>query len=155
MRRLREIGPVELRRVEGAALRGELSTFLRLRTARRAIKGHDDLPPTAFLKQAVNELAPSGHCILMELRVNGTPVAADLYLVDRPVALMWLRGLDPGWQRFPCGHLLLRASADAFAQAGFDTLDLGRGNEPYKEYFGAQKRVLLHAAAGIRMRSPG
>ena len=148
MRRLREAGPVELCRVEGDALCRELPTFLRLRTVRRAVKGYEDLPPTPFLKQAVNELAPSGHCILMELRVNGTPVAADLYLIDQPVALMWLRGLDPQWQRFPCGHLLLSASADAFAQAGFDTLDLGRGDEPYKAYFGAHKRVLLRATAG-------
>lgn len=155
MRRLREAGPVELCRVEGESLSRELPAFLRLRAARRAVKGHDDLPPTAFLTQAASELASSGRCILMELRVNGHPAAADLYLIEHPVALMWLRGLDPRWQRFSCGHLLLRASAEAFAQEGFETLDLGRGDEPYKAYFGAQRRVLLRASAGASERSAG
>jgi CelD/BcsL family acetyltransferase involved in cellulose biosynthesis len=148
MRALSKAGPVELRRLEGDPLRDQLATFLRLRAARRAVKGHQDLPPTAFLTHAVNELAPDGRCILMELRVNGDPVASDLYLIEQSVALMWLRGLDPSWQRFSCGHLLLRASAEAFERKGFDTLDLGRGDEPYKAYFGAQKRVLLHGSAG-------
>ncbi len=148
MRALTKIGPVELCRLEGDPLRKQLTTFLTLRAARRAVRGHQDLPPTAFLTHAVKELAPDGRCILMELRVNGDTVASDLYLIEESVALMWLRGLNPSWERFSCGHLLLRASADAFEREGFDTLDMGRGDEPYKAYFGAQKRVLLHATAG-------
>jgi CelD/BcsL family acetyltransferase involved in cellulose biosynthesis len=147
MRRLRQAGAVELRQLEGDGVCRELSSFLTLREARRAAKGYQDLPPTAFLTHVVNELAPTGNCILMELLVDGAPVAADLYLIDRPVALMWLRGLDPRWRRFPCGHLLLQASAESLSECGFDTLDLGRGDEPYKALFGAERRVLLRATA--------
>lgn len=150
LRRLREQGPVALRRLEGTALLEELPQFLAIRGARRAVKHHDETPPDSFLRAVASELAPTGQCVLMELTVSGVAVAADLYLIDRPIAMMWLRGLDPAWRHFPCGHLLLRATAQALADDDFQALDLGRGNEPYKHYFATTTQVLLRATAPAR-----
>jgi CelD/BcsL family acetyltransferase involved in cellulose biosynthesis len=141
--RLRDRHTVKFRRLEGHEMVRELPEFVRLREARRQATGREDQPPLEFLRHAVRELAPSGRCVLTEMVIDGRAAAADLYLVDDRVALMWLRGLDPCWEKFPCGHLLLRASAEQFAAEGFDILDLGRGAEPYKFVFGAERRVLL------------
>ena len=124
----------------------ELPRFVTLREARRqATRREPDQPPTAFFAAVVRELAPIKACAFMEMLVDGSPVASDLYLLDRPSALMWLRALDPDFQSYPCGHLLLRATAEAFASEGYESLDLGRGDEPYKFVFGAEPRELLRA----------
>jgi CelD/BcsL family acetyltransferase involved in cellulose biosynthesis len=81
----------------------------------------------------------------MEMVVDETVVARDLYLVDGSVAMLWLRALDMRWLRHSCGNLLLRASVERLAACGYETLDLGRGDESYKCCFGAERRVLLRA----------
>src|SRR4051794_15189247 len=143
---LRKTHAVEFRRLEGDALLAAFPDFAALRDARLRFTGRPlDRPPMRFVEDAVARLAADSACVLMEMRIDGRPVASDLYLVDRPVAMMWLRGLDPAWRRHPCGHLLLRESVQAFAAEGFEALDLGRGEEPYKLAFGGERRVLLRA----------
>jgi CelD/BcsL family acetyltransferase involved in cellulose biosynthesis len=144
LRRLREHHMVEFRRIRGPRVVNGLSEFFSLREARLQVKGRPlDLPPAAFVDEIVHAFAPAGTCAFMDMLIDGRPVARDLYLIEPPVAMMWLRGLDPNWQRFPCGHLLLRASASVFTADGYNVLDLGRGDEPYKYVFGADRRVLL------------
>jgi CelD/BcsL family acetyltransferase involved in cellulose biosynthesis len=151
LRRLRDHHSVHVRRLDGEAMVDALPRFAALRAARlRATGRAPDQPPRAFFEAVAQELAPAGACALMEMVVDGDAVASDLYLLDRPVALMWLRALDPGFRRFPCGHLLLRESAEALAADGYESLDLGRGDEPYKYVFGAEPRTLLRA----RLRWP-
>ena len=146
LRRLRERHHVEFRRGDKEEVLAGLADFVAMRAARlRATGRSDGLPPEPFLVDVVRRLAGTGSCAFMELLVDGRPAARDLYLLERPVATMWLRALDPSWRRYPCGHLLLRASAEAFAADGFDVLDLGTGDEPYKYVFGAERRVLLRA----------
>jgi CelD/BcsL family acetyltransferase involved in cellulose biosynthesis len=149
LRRLRRGHRVELRWTTGVRLASRLPAFLRMREARLRDKGHPlDLPPVALIEQVVPELAGRGRCALAELAVDGRAVAQDLYLLDRPVALLWLRALDGAWRRFHCGHLLLRAAADSLAADRYDVLDLGWGAERYKFFFGAEPRRLLRASAG-------
>jgi CelD/BcsL family acetyltransferase involved in cellulose biosynthesis len=150
LRRLRGRHVVRFRRVHGADALRRLPELVKLRVARLEATGRQELPPRPFLKHAVSELAAAGACAITELLIDGQPAASDLYLIDGRVAMSWVRGVDPRWRRFPCGHLLLRASAEQFARDGFEVLDMGRGDEPYKFLFGAERRVLLSArlAAG-------
>lgn len=149
LRRLREAHTIDFQSIDGPRMLGELARFARLREARRLRTAREpDLPPTSFFEEVVRGLCRSGRCAFFEMLVDGAPVARDLYLLDRPVAMMWLRALDPAWAQFPCGHLLLRETAESLAAAGYETLDLGRGAEPYKSYFGARGRDLLRACAG-------
>ncbi|HEX8205420.1 MAG TPA: GNAT family N-acetyltransferase [Solirubrobacteraceae bacterium] len=137
---------VEVRRVVGSDVDRHQDEFARLRDARLTAKGRQvGLPQPAFLRRVIRELGARGRAEFMQLVIDGETVACDLYLVERPFAMIWLRGLHPSWARFPCGHLLLRASAEALADDGFTTLDLGRGDEPYKYLFGAERRVLRQA----------
>jgi len=146
LERLSESHVVQFCRIDGRDLWRELPEFLRLREARLHAMGRSiDLPPVAFVEEVIRALAQTGECALTEMRIDGRVAASDLYLLKRQVAMLWLRGLDPSWRRFPCGHLLLRESAEGFASEGFNSLDLGRGDEPYKYLFGAERRVLLQA----------
>lgn len=146
LQRLTSEHRVDVRLVAGSSLLDGFAEFVRVRDARLRAKGrnlHD--PPAELLEAVVRRLAPLGRCAFMELSVDGTVVARDLYLLDGSIAMLWLRALDMGWLRYSCGHLLLRASAKRLAAEGFHTIDFGRGAEPYKFACGARERVLLTA----------
>ncbi len=149
LRRLRDDHEVEFRRVDGPEMLRDLSGFVAMREARLRRTGRPlDLPPVTFMTHVVTDVAGEGRCAFTEMLLDGHVAARDLYQVRPPVAMLWLRALDAAWQRFSPGHLLLHASAEAFADEGYEILDLGRGNEPYKFVFGAEPRVLLEARAG-------
>jgi CelD/BcsL family acetyltransferase involved in cellulose biosynthesis len=143
---LRSRHRVEFRRTDGAAAAEALAAFNRLREERLRQLGRDfHDPPLPFLEAAVRKLAPSGRCALMEMSVDGTMVARDLYLLDGRTSMLWLRALDMSWSRYECGHLLLRESMARLAAEGYEALDLGRGGERYKFDAGAHERILLRA----------
>jgi CelD/BcsL family acetyltransferase involved in cellulose biosynthesis len=147
LRRLRAGHRVEFGQIEGEEVVAALPDFLRVRAARLREKGYpSDRPPIPLLEAAVPRLARAGKCAFAEMRIDGRMVARDLYLLDHGTGFMWLRALDGEWLRFPCGHLLLRATAERLAAEGYESLDLGRGAEPYKFFFGAAHRTLLDAS---------
>lgn len=132
--------------VRGADAVAALPEFISCREARLKAKGRPlDLPPLPLLEDVVGRLAPSGRCGLVELRIDGELAAADLYLLDPPVGMMWLRALEQKWQKHLSGHLLLHATVKMLGREGYEVLDLGRGEEPYKFEFGAEARLLLRA----------
>jgi CelD/BcsL family acetyltransferase involved in cellulose biosynthesis len=150
-RELRGAHRVAFRRRDGPEVVAGLEEFMRLRAARlRALGRNLSDPPVTLLDAAVRRLAPLGGCAFMEMLIDDTVVARDLYLTGDRVVMLWLRALDMAWVRHSCGHLLLRAAAERFAVEGYESLDLGRGAELYKFRFGARHRVLLRArvAAG-------
>jgi CelD/BcsL family acetyltransferase involved in cellulose biosynthesis len=146
MERLRAAHSVELGWVRGTDAVAALPAFISCREARLTAKGRPlDLPPLPLLENVVRRLAPVGRCALVELRIEGELAAADLYLLDPPVGMMWLRALERKWQKHLSGHLLLHATMKLLGQEGYEVLDLGRGDEPYKFDFGAEARLLLRA----------
>jgi CelD/BcsL family acetyltransferase involved in cellulose biosynthesis len=151
LRRLSEAHAVDFRVIDGSRMVEELALFGSLREARRLVTARQpDLPPAPFFEAVVRRLCRSGACAFFEMSVDGVPVARDLYLLDSSVAMMWLRALDPAWQQIPCGHLLLRRTAELLAEAGYETLDLGRGAETYKFFFRARERRLLTARSSAK-----
>jgi len=148
LRHLERSHTIEFRAIEGLSVCDALPGFDRLREIRRLATGRPpERPPISLVNEAVEHLAPEGTSVFMDMRIDGMSVARDLYLVDAPVALMWLRGLDPAWQAFPCGHLLLCWTARRLREQGYEVLDMGRGDEPYKFIFGASGRVLVRGVA--------
>jgi CelD/BcsL family acetyltransferase involved in cellulose biosynthesis len=123
-----------------------LPHFMRQRDTRlRALGRSLSLPPAGLLEAAVRVLAPGGHCVFAEMLIDGQAVARDLYLLDGKVAMLWLRALDMAWLKHSCGHALLLVTAERLKAEGYEGLDLGRGDEPYKFSFGARERQLLNA----------
>jgi CelD/BcsL family acetyltransferase involved in cellulose biosynthesis len=146
--RLREGHRVTFRCTSGDGMLDEMEAFISMRETRlRQLSRTLDDPPLDFLREAVRRLAPTGRCAFLELLVDDYTVARDLHLLDRGVAMLWLRALDMGWLRPPCGLLLLGESMRWLHSEGFTTLDFGRGNEPYKFEWGGQPRQLLSVTA--------
>lgn len=155
LRRLSEAHAVDFRVIDGPRMIEELALFGYLREERRlATSREPDLPPAPFFEAVVHRLCNSGACVFFEMMIDGVPVARDLYLLDSSVAMMWLRALDPAWQATPCGHLLLRRTAELLAETGYETLDLGRGAETYKFFFNARERRLLTARSSVKSFAP-
>ncbi len=146
MERLRAAHSVEIGWKRGESAVTALPTFISCREARLKAKGRPlDLPPLSLLEDVVGRMAPSGRCALIELRIDGDLAAADLYLLEPPVGMMWLRALERKWQKHLSGHLLLHTTVKLLGREGYEVLDLGRGEEPYKFEFGAEARLLLCA----------
>lgn len=146
--RLRDGHQVTFRCTSGAGMLGELEEFIAMRETRlRALSRTLNDPPLDFLREAVSRLAHTGRCAFLDLLVNDRIVASDLHLVDRGVAMLWLRALDMRWLHPPCGLLLLSESMRWLRSEGFTTLDFGRGDERYKFEWGGQPRRLLSATA--------
>ncbi len=146
--RLHDGHRVTFRCMSGDGMLDELEAFIAMRETRlRALSRMLDDPPLDFLREAVRRLAPGGRCAFLDLLVDDRVVARDLHLLDRGVAMLWLRALDMHWLRPPCGLLLLEESVRWLRSEGFTTLDFGRGDEPYKFEWGGQPRWLLSATA--------
>lgn len=157
-RRIEQDHTVEFRLVvESREVLDALPRFERLRELRRQATGRPaERPPVALVAEVVRRLAAQGGTVaFFEMLVDGNAVASDLYLLGPPVGLMWLRGLDPAWQAFPCGHLLLSWTAGYLRSRGYEVLDMGRGAEPYKFIFGASDRVLLRGEAAAARDAGG
>ncbi len=146
--RLRDDHRVTFRCTSGDGMVDELEAFIAMRETRlRALSRTLDDPPLDFLREAVRGLAHTGRCTFLDLLVDDNVVARDLHLLDRGVAMLWLRALDMRWLRPPCGLLLLGESMRWLRSEGFTTLDFGRGDERYKFDWGGQPRGLLSATA--------
>lgn len=147
-RRLRQAHDVRVEQLSADATAAAIEEFVALRRARLAARGWPlDRPPEDFLLRAVERLAPSERCALMELRIDGHLAASDLYQLAPPTAMLWLRVFDGDWSAMSPGSLLVRAAGELLRAAGYTTLDLGRGDESYKFDLGARPRMLLSARA--------
>lgn len=146
--RLRQGHRVTFHYTSGDRMLTELEAFITMRETRlQALSRKLDDPPLDFLREAVRELAHTGHCAFLDLRIDDHVVARDLHLLDKGVAMIWLRALDMRWVRPPCGLLLLGESMRWLRSEGFTILDFGRGDERYKSEWGGQRRQLLCATA--------
>jgi CelD/BcsL family acetyltransferase involved in cellulose biosynthesis len=148
LNRLREEHDVSFRCTTGQEMLDELDAFIAMREVRlRKLSRELSDPPLEFLREAVRRLAHTGRCAFLELLIDDQVVARDLHLLDRSVAMLWLRALDMRWLRPPCGFLLLGESMRWLRSEGFEILDFGRGDERYKFEWGARQRRLLTATS--------
>lgn len=144
MGRLHEHHQVKIGWVTGEDVVAALPDFAVRRRIHLEARGRPlDLPPVSLLEAVVASLAPRSRCALIELSIDGDSAAADLLLLDFPVAMSWVCLLEPHWRRYSCGNLLLRETARRLRHEGYQFLDLGRGEEPYKFEMGAGPRRLL------------
>lgn len=114
-----------------------LETLMRWKSAQYRAKGQVDLfakPPVAALLQGLVRTR-SATCTgtLSTLYAGDRPVAMHFGLRSGRVLQYWFPAYDPEAARFSPGILLLLRMAQAAAAQGIEHLDLGKGEERYKQ----------------------
>lgn len=114
-----------------------LETLMRWKSAQYRAKGQVDLfakPPVVALLQALMRTR-SATCTgtLSTLYAGDRPVAMHFGLRSARVLQYWFPAYDPEAARFSPGILLLLRMAQAAAALGIEHLDLGKGDERYKQ----------------------
>ncbi|MFJ9723873.1 GNAT family N-acetyltransferase [Streptomyces sp. NPDC101209] len=131
----RSLGETSLVFEEAAPER--LDTLMRWKSAQYRAKGQVDL----FAKPSVVALL---HGLMRTRSAACTGTLSTLYAGDRPVAMhfglrsgrvlqYWFPAYDPEAARFSPGILLLLLMAEAAAARGIERVDLGKGDERYKQ----------------------
>jgi CelD/BcsL family acetyltransferase involved in cellulose biosynthesis len=116
---------------------GQLQTFYLRHKAERGGEGYrfdDDM--SRAIEDAL-ELSPPGRFGLSVLERDDLVIGMQFVLRAGIRMSSWMTGHDPAreWSRLGTGIATLLEALDAGAQAGCEILDLGVGDEPYKENF--------------------
>jgi CelD/BcsL family acetyltransferase involved in cellulose biosynthesis len=135
-RRLRRrLGDVRLEFDEPSPDR--LGTLLRWKSAQYRAKGQVDLfarpSIVALLRELLHTRSEGCSGILSTLYAGDRPVAVHFGLRSRRVLQYWFPAYDPEAARFSPGILLLLKLAEVAAAQGVEYLDLGKGDERYKQ----------------------
>lgn len=86
----------------------------------------------------------------------GAVVAQDLHLGEPRRPLLYMRAFDPEWAALSPGKILLEQVLRILHdKERIETLDSGRGDEPYKMALGGDGTVVLNAASAPPARSSG
>lgn len=96
-----------------------------------------DLKFKEFLKSAVTDFDRNGKCEIVFASHEGKTIASQLYFISENGFQFYQSGYDPDAMNLEPGHLLFTWMAKKAVDRGDSYLDFLRGNELYKEYWGA------------------
>lgn len=143
-RRAAARGELALETADAADLPAALSTLLELHRVRWSARGGAgqlaDPAMPGFLATAASAFAARGALALHLLRLGGRPIAGLLGFRERGTLCCYLQGSDPGFHALSPGVLLLGAVVERAIAEGLAAVDLLRGLEPYKLWWGAEPR---------------
>ena len=126
-----------------------LGTLMRWKSAQYRAKGRVDQFARPWIVELLRDLVGirSSTCsgTLSALYAGGRPVACHFGLRSRHVLSYWFPAYDPGVSRCSPGLLLLLKMAESAAARGIDHIDLGKGEERYKD---TMKTAELSVAEG-------
>jgi len=130
-RRLEEEGVVERIGADPAAVSG----FLALHHQRWRDRGGSNLNERAerIVAAAAAELGGSGRLEIVKLEGPDGPISAELMMRTGEAATVWATGFDPAWARCAPGLQVRLASLRAAAAHGVRLVDLGGGDDEYKQ----------------------
>lgn len=126
-------------------------TFKNLHTSRFESMGKPgvfaDPQFETFLQSAVFDFSQNGKSEIIFASHKGEPIASQLYFDSSNGFQLYQSGYDPDSMKLEPGHLLFTAMVRRAIDRGDSHFDFLRGNEPYKEYWGAEP----HAQNKLRM----
>lgn len=86
-----------------------------------------------LLRRMAEVDAPDFAGVLSSLRVQGKVAAVHMGMRSRDVLHWWFPAYDPAYGKYSVGIILLLRLAQAAADAGLETIDLGKGDSLYKQ----------------------
>jgi CelD/BcsL family acetyltransferase involved in cellulose biosynthesis len=147
----REVGELrfELHSTDPAALR----KLMQWKSAQyRRTRARDQFA-TSWVGQVVAELVPTStaECTgtLSVLHAGDQLVAAHFGLRGSDVLSYWFPAYDPAFARFSTGLILLLRMAEAAASQGVRSVDLGRGQQRYKDELASYELMVAEGQVGI------
>jgi CelD/BcsL family acetyltransferase involved in cellulose biosynthesis len=106
-----------------------------------------------WVNQVVTELlqASAAECTgtLSVLYAGGRPVAAHFGLRSDAVLSYWFPAYDPEFGRYSTGLILLLRMAEAAAACGVRSVDLGRGQQRYKDELASYELPVAEGRVGV------
>ena len=143
-RRIEEAGGA-VERAEPAQLPAAVDAALRLYRARWAHRGggaRTSDAVTAMLLDAGAALAGSGRFDVWLLRGPEGPVGAEVFVRAGAESAAWGGGFVAEWARFAPSVTLMLAAMCQGADEGVERVDLGEGEQPYKQRFTDEVQLL-------------
>jgi CelD/BcsL family acetyltransferase involved in cellulose biosynthesis len=159
---LEKTGPVTVEHLaEGNAVRANLTRFIEAHVARFQAGGrHSNLASTErqnFLVGLAELLSGAGWLVLTRLLAGDDPVAWNYGFLFAGTWFYYQPTFDARWRQFSPGFCLLSKMVEhACDDPEVHLLDLGLGEERYKERFATSYRQTLHATVtnsqAVRLR---
>jgi CelD/BcsL family acetyltransferase involved in cellulose biosynthesis len=122
------------------------SEFVRLHQKRREVMGQPgcffDPRFGKFLRSAVQRFSEREGCCMGVLWASGQPVGMNLIFLEGTTANMYQSGMEPERSELEPGHLMNYFTMGTAIERGAEWFDFLRGDEPYKEGWGAERQVL-------------
>lgn len=126
-----------------------LKIFVRLNVLTR--RRHGIVPqPTNFFESLYQHVIATGSGFIAVAKVDGTPAAASVFLIDEQAAYHKFNASDPEFRSDGCNHLILWTTILHLLERGIGKLDLGRtsihnpGLLSFKAGWGAEAEPLLY-----------
>ena len=127
----------------------DLAGLMQLKSAQFRRSGWPDRFSEGWVRALVEELfaAEGGGCVgtLSVLRAGGLPVAYIYALSGQGVLATWFPAYDPAFGRHSPGLILHLRLAEAVAPLGVDAIDLGKGQDWYKDKLKTRDVALAEA----------
>jgi CelD/BcsL family acetyltransferase involved in cellulose biosynthesis len=135
--------------VTPSEIAARLPELRRLYLERKAVRGGAgadfEARMVAMIEELVTQLAPLGRAAVLTWELGDIVLAADLVLAAGGNASAWLGGFGTREARFAPGKLTHLATIEWAHRSGLRTLDLGPGDESYKDRFSDSARGLQNA----------
>lgn len=108
---------------------------------------------TPWIIQVVTELlaarAPECTGTMSVLYAGGQPMAIHFGLRSEHVLSYWFPAYDPEYSQYSAGLGLLLRMAEAAAERGVELLDLGRGQQRYKDELKSRELAIAEGRVGV------
>ncbi len=129
--------------------------FVRLHQRRRHALGQagcfDNVHFAGFLATTLQELMLDNRARLIFVDHQSHPIGTALLLQTNSSVMMYQSGIDPDQRQFEPGHLVNAFALEWANQQGLKYFDFMRGDEPYKQDWGAE-RVYLNRSRLVAPR---
>jgi CelD/BcsL family acetyltransferase involved in cellulose biosynthesis len=148
----REVGPI---RFEWHTDRHDVfETLLQWKSAQRRQTGTFDVLHFPWVVELLDRLRLTGEGkfqgVLSALYANERLIAAHLGMRSNDVLHHWFPAYDHGFYRYSPGLILMLELASASAEWGVRRIDLGKGNDQYKDSFRSAGLTVATGAADAR-----
>jgi CelD/BcsL family acetyltransferase involved in cellulose biosynthesis len=144
-RRLEEQGAVYRLATEPGEIERDVASFVALHHARWAARGGSavvDDGVERMLHEAAQELAPTRRIRLRSIDLEGRTIACELFVAAGGLVSSWLGGFDDDWAALePSKQLILKEIEHAF-ERGETAVDLGPGEQDFKDRFTDERELL-------------